>query len=377
MRFKTHLKIHLPRLAHNVEKLKAWAPRNEILFMIKADAYGHGMVPVVRFCAGELGLTEFGCASIGEALKLRLELAQNEFEIYVFSDLELDLPQCREAYGNKRILPVISCLEDLRLFFSDPMFASVPLCLKLNSGMNRLGFAENEIPELLSEMKRAGRRSIYHLMTHLASSSRAMKAADQNHQQAKKFEEMKGHFVAAGISIERTSMSNSGGILQNFGMEYSHIRPGLMLYGPSSLDPQDRGLSSWSGKTISDLDSYLIAAYPVAAGALIGYGGVAAPTAGVLAIIPMGYGDGLSTHYKNLQLTMGKYQGRSCGRINMDMTAFLFPAEAKDKIKVGDPCRLWGENPSEILQLADNNHTIPYEIFCQVSSRIPRLYSLN
>ena len=115
MRFNSSLNVDLNILGSNVDKLKKLAIGKDIVFMVKSNAYGHGLVPTVSFAVKELGLKEFGCASLAEACELRDSLKDDEFDIYVFSDLNLDLKNCAEYYVQRRILPVISQMEDLEL----------------------------------------------------------------------------------------------------------------------------------------------------------------------------------------------------------------------------------------------------------------------
>ena len=89
MHFRSRLNIKLSYLKENLEKLTALSPGKEILFMVKADAYGHGVIPVVRASFEDLGIKEFGVATLAESLKLRHELPDSQFEIYVFSDIGL------------------------------------------------------------------------------------------------------------------------------------------------------------------------------------------------------------------------------------------------------------------------------------------------
>jgi alanine racemase len=106
-----------PLLARRISrKLTTLAPEKEVLFMVKADAYGHGMIPIVKFSHEKLGIKEFGVATLEEALKLRKELPRSQFEIYVFSDLQLPITENKEKFKQNRIIPVIATKEDLDYF---------------------------------------------------------------------------------------------------------------------------------------------------------------------------------------------------------------------------------------------------------------------
>ncbi len=127
MRFGSQLEINLSALEKNHQKIKAICKSNEMIFMVKADAYGHGLIPIVRHSVTELGIKEFGCATLGEALHLRDELNDLEFEIYVFSDVQLELKECAEIYLNRRIIPVISNREDFDYILNDSNFNRFPI----------------------------------------------------------------------------------------------------------------------------------------------------------------------------------------------------------------------------------------------------------
>ena len=108
--------------------------------MVKADAYGNGLIPVSRFLVEECGIRKLGCASLGEALTLFGQCPQLETEMLVFSDTELKNPEAREAYLNQRIIPIVHSLSDLDIFLQ-PEFKKIPLYLKIDTGMSRLGLS--------------------------------------------------------------------------------------------------------------------------------------------------------------------------------------------------------------------------------------------
>ena len=110
MKFRSRLNIDLSIFAANLNCLKQIAPANDIIFMVKADGYGHGSKSIVNFSYNELNIKEFGTASLDEALLLRGELSKEEFELYVFSDIQISEKSNIELYLNHRIIPVISKL---------------------------------------------------------------------------------------------------------------------------------------------------------------------------------------------------------------------------------------------------------------------------
>ena len=276
------------------------APESKILFMVKADGYGHGMIPIARYAITELGIKEFGCATISEALKLREELNDLEFDIYVFSDIQLELFENADIYLKRRIIPVISNVSELEYILHTPEFKNFPICLKFNTGMNRLGLDPNNTPLIVNMLKKHGRNSVHHLISHYANASYPMDTNERNVFQRNRFVEIKKFFVDSGITLERTSQSNSGAIEQKVGFfdqGDTHIRPGLMMYGPTSLLPEYADSGHFEGRVVSKLETYIIRTFDVTAGTPIGYGSTICPHDGVVAVLAIGYGDGFSTRY--------------------------------------------------------------------------------
>ena len=378
MRYRTALHIDLAALAFNVAEIKRRCPSNEILFMAKSDAYGHGMIPMVRFAVLELGIKSFGLATIAEARVLREALPDLSFEAYVFSDTQYDLPELAQVYVGQRIIPVIADQAGLKFILGDPNLKHLPLCLKVNTGMNRLGFNAAEIDTVIKILQQAGRKSIYHLLSHFASSSSpALK--EKTLQQYEVFQVMKKTLQAGGISIERTSIANSGAIEQGIALGETHIRPGLILYGPTSFAAEERHLTTWQGRNVSRLETNVIRAYVASPGLEVGYGQTPVPEEGTIIIVALGYGDGIGRRWEGVDLPQ-KILGHSAkvfGRVNMDVAQIFIPQATNLSLRPGLPITLWGHNPQDILSISDQLATIPYELTCQLTPRVPRIYTLG
>lgn len=374
MRLRSCMEIDLSILASNFKSLKKICPNNEVLFMVKANAYGHGMIPIVKYSHFELGINEFGCASVGEALKLREELPDGKFEIYVFSDVQLVLEEAVEIYLNHRIIPVISNEKDLDFFLANSEFRHFPLCLKFNTGMNRLGIQDSKAEEVITKLKQAGRDEVYHLLSHFSSASLPMKTNKKNLDQKQRFKDLKEKFIDAGIRLKKTSLANSGAIEQGVGLEETHIRPGLMMYGPTSLIPKYRAESLWDGKLISSLETCIINSFPITKGTPVGYGATPCPGNGVIAIIALGYGDGFSTRYQGVELLYKGQVGKIVGRVNMDMAQVFFENGKIEDYKLGDKFVVWDHSSENFMRLCDQSRTIPYEAFIHITERVPKVY---
>ncbi|MBF0297181.1 MAG: alanine racemase [Oligoflexia bacterium] len=381
MRFKTCLKVNLSKLKENYLHLRELSPTNKILFVIKSNAYGHGIVPIVRFAVKELNIDSFGCASLGEAIFLRTSLPDLEFDLYVLSDFEFENKYNHQHLINKRIIPVISSIKSLKLILESSFCKHIPLCLKFDTGMSRLGIKLSELTETISLLKQHKKTTLFHIMSHFASSSSEITSSSAPYKQYERFKEIKKTLIENGFIIERSSIANSGAIEQKFALEETHIRPGLLLYGLSSLNKEFRlkqkTEQSWPGENISSLETHIIDFYKIKEGDAVGYGGPLAHKDGTLVYLAYGYGDGLLNLYNQLQVEHKGFVGKVIGRISMDMTALLFPTEAFEYLTVGEKIIIWDHSPSKILKIADTHNIIPYEILCGISDRVPRVYIIS
>ena len=370
MRHSTYLEVNLGMIAQNFKKIQELAPRAEIVPMVKSDAYGNGMIPISQFLVRECGVKKLGCGTLGEALRVSEECPDLKADVIVYSDTELHDTKLCEAYLNLNITPVLSQPRDLELVLTHPDFKKMPLIVKLNTGMNRLGFLKEELEPFIPRLKARG---IEHLMTHFARSSEVLKPGDKTHRQMDEFIAVKNMLMDAGVEVRSTSVSNSGAIEQKFGVDETFVRPGLMLYGPPSVtDP-----IIWNGQQSSRLVTKILSTFPVKKGVPVGYGVNVAPKDGHMAIIPIGYGDGLFTFASGTRLTINGQQGYIFGRISMDMAFILFDPEAESKIKVDDRIEFWNHDNRVITEIANQNKTIAYQLMCGISSRIPRIYKVK
>jgi alanine racemase len=363
MKFRSRLVVNLKNLDRNIQYIKQSSPNSKMIFMVKADAYGHGFTSIVRYVFTKLGINEFGCASIEEAKQLRSALPELKFDIFVFSDLQLENPENVEIYSNKRIFPVLANIDQLNFFLHQESFKYFPICLKFNTGMNRLGIEMSKLHEVIKLLKQHGRNSVYHLFTHLSNSTFSMTDDEKNLAQVNKHLEIETEFRTNNIIVENTSLANSGAIMQKSGFDKTHIRPGIMIYTYPNC--------------ISKLETTILHIFSAKQGMPVGYNSTPCPRDGVIAVIAIGYGDGFSTHYSGAHIQHQGMDGEIIGRINMDMTFVLFPLDADKKINVGDTVAIWGENEGDLLKFSNETKTITYELLCSLLPRIPRIYRLS
>lgn len=369
MRHSSFVEVNLSFLGENVERIKKLAPAAKLIPMVKADAYGNGLHPIVRFLAEECSIRNLGCATLGEALSIVEEFPKIKSNILVFSDAEFQDEKFRDAYLNLNITPVLHDPRDLNLALTLSECKRMPIVIKLNTGMNRLGFTAEDLIPFIPKLKSRG---IKHLMTHFSCSYYALKAGDKTHRQMSEFERIRKVLTDAGVSIEETSVANSGAIEQGFGISETYVRPGLMLYGPPSVEPR-----IWDGHQISRLVTKVLKTFQVKKGTPLGYGINVAGEDYFTIIVAMGYGDGLTTYASGTNIKINGYSGKIFARVNMDMAYIVFDPKVEGKIKVDDKIEIWGNDNRVITDLATQMKTIPYQLMCGISSRIPRVYKVK
>jgi alanine racemase len=369
MRHSSFLEINFKLLAENMEKIRRLSGKALVLPMVKADAYGNGLIPVTQFLVQEEKIKKIGVATLGEALKLTKECPDLDTEYIVFSDTEIADSTNRQAYQDYNITPVIHQPEDLNHFLSDSKMKDVPLIVKVNTGMNRLGFTLNELEACMPRLKTRG---IKHLMTHFAYSYVPQKSGDKTTRQLEEFSKVKKLLADGGVAVEETSVSNSGAIEQKIGIDETYVRPGLMMYGPYSVEPR-----LWDGHQISRLVTKVIKTFPVKKGTPVGYGINVAGEDGFVAVLPVGYGDGLPTFASGVKLTVNGFPCSIFARVNMDMCFLMFSPDVAGKIKTGDVVEIWNNDNRAISDIAAQMKTIPYAIMCGITGRIPRIYKIK
>lgn len=348
-------RIDTDALRHNLGQIRNRAPASKIMAVIKANAYGHGMVAIAQALADADSLA---VARVEEAIQLRE--AGIACPIVVLEGIcnadELGLA------GQHSLETVVHCREQIMLMEQNSG-SCADLWLKLDTGMNRLGFTAEEFGEAhrrLVNLPSANRDP--GLMSHFSSADLAEPATSQ--EQLRKFLE-----TTAGLPGER-SLANSAGILNIPASHLEWVRPGLSLYGVSPVagkTGQDLGL-----KPVMRFSTWLLATRNLVAGDTVGYGcrwRAARPTK--LGIAACGYGDGYPWALpEGTPLRVNGKHARLAGRVSMDMIAFDLGVDSDARI--GDEVLLWGETELPVEEIAAAAQSIPYELLCRVSERVSR-----
>lgn len=345
--------IDTAALRANLSAARDAAGGARVMAVIKANAYGHGIVPTARALAGA---DAFAVARMEEAAAIReAGLTQRLILLEgVFHGEQL------EQAASLEVELVVHSPEQMEMLEQYAGRHRFPVWLKIDTGMNRLGF----LPELAPELERrlaacASVSGSPRLMTHLASAD--AKSDPVTPAQIRRFTE-----ATAGMAGER-SIANSAGVMAWPESHSDWVRPGIMLYGVSPFEGRcgtDLGL-----RPVMTLASELIAIKRVPSGGRVGYGGVwTASRETRIGVAAIGYGDGYTRHLRSGTpvLVRGKIAPLA-GRISMDLITLNL--EEVPEAKVGDEVTLWGEG-LPVERLARSAGTIPYELLCGVTQRV-------
>jgi alanine racemase len=352
--------IRLGALEHNLDVIRQAAPDSKVIAVIKANAYGHGMVPVAQHLSH---VDAFAVARVTEAIELREHGIDSRIILLAgfMNTAELAIAV---QHGFE---PVVHSAEQLDLLdaCSD---GAVDVWLKFDTGMNRLGFDPADADTLKKRLRQSPGVKALRLMTHLASADEPGRQTTM--QQLDAFRPVVDGFEG-DVSIANTPATLGWPALANARAELgfegdSWIRPGIALFGISPFS--DRIGADLGLKPVMQFEARLIAIKPLRAGNRVGYkGAYTADSDTTLGIISAGYGDGYSRHFRSgTPVLVNGRRVPVIGNVSMDMIAVDLGDEPDDR--VGDIATLWGGGlpVEEVAPYAD---AIPYELVCGVMNR--------
>jgi alanine racemase len=341
-------------LRHNLQVIRRLAPKSRVMAVIKANAYGHGLIAVARALDAADALA---VARVDEGLALREAGIKTPI---VLLEGVLDAEQLEAAAAADFEL-VVHSHEQIELLRAAPGGVRFKVWLKLDSGMNRLGFKGEEFGPAHAALKQApALQEPINLITHIAS-------ADMPELPSTAEQLMVFAAATRALAGER-SIASSAALLGFPDSQADWVRPGLLLYGASPFRGStgaDHGL-----RPVMTLRSRVIAVKNLVVGEQVGYGGdwtATRPTR--LAIAAVGYGDGYprSASSGTPVLVNGEHAALA-GRVSMDMIA-IDTTNVGHAPKVGDPVVLWGEG-LPVEEVAVWAETIPYTLLCGINQRV-------
>ncbi|MEX5744400.1 alanine racemase [Massilia sp. X63] len=349
--------IHLDAMQHNLLRARAEAPHARIWAVVKANAYGHGLERGMRGFAQADGLA---LVETENALRLR-ELGWTKPILLLEGIFDAqDVPMLAEHNINS----AVHNIEQIKMLEYTRHYRPIDVHLKMNTGMNRLGFTPGEYEAAYRRLRAIPDvRHITH-MTHFAN------ADELEHPHLTMAEQVRRFQFGAGELPGERSLSNSGGVLHQSqlgeALRNDWVRPGIMLYGgtPGARSALDYGL-----RPTMTLRSEIIGIQQIEAGDTVGYGSRFEATGPMtIGVVACGYADGYPRHAPHgTPVLVDGVATTLVGRVSMDMmTVDLTPVA---NARIGSKVLLWGDG-LPIDEVAQAAGTIGYELMCALAQRV-------
>ncbi len=372
----TWAEVSLHKLARNFRAVQDHCgPEVTVCAVVKANAYGHGAVECARALEAA-GAAWLGVTSTEEGVRLREAGLRGRILLMTGfwrgEEADVLLHRLTPAVWQSESLDLLQAAADKH------GVERVPVHVKFDTGMSRLGVPAEETAAFLTRLRERPRIFVEGVFSHLASAE-VIDAADAE-QQEKRFREVLRRVEESGLRPRFAHMANSAAIAARRKLHFNFVRPGLSLYGytlpllSASGRPQEP--SALAVEPVLSWKTRIIGTREVPAGQGVGYNATHITIGPAkLAVLPLGYADGLNRHLSSLGrvLIRGKF-ANIVGRVSMDLTL----ADVTDiPCMVGDEVVLLGEQGGKRIDAwehATHSHTVPYEILCGIGARVPRRY---
>ena len=351
-------------LRHNAKIVRERVGSAEIVAVVKANAYGHGLIGVAETLADEAQL--FGVANLGEALALRKSFSH---PIVILGPA---LPAERSTIAERGFIPTISALEEAEDFNRVAHRSPVKVNFKIDMGMGRMGILEAEAWDVLKKVSAFPNIRIHSVSTHLPASG---EDADYTRSQLLRFGEIMKQFRAAIPLDYKAHVLQSAGVLafaESAGV-FDMVRAGIVLYGISPLSEFQHLL-----KPAMTWKTHICLVRDMPKGSSISYGRTfIAPRKMRVATLSAGYADGYPWHLSNRDAAV-LVRGQRCailGRVTMDL--MMIDVSKINNAQVGDEVVLLGRDGNDEIscsELAKTAGTIPWEITTRIGQRVNRVF---
>ncbi len=344
-------------LSNNLKKVRELAPKSKVMAVLKANAYGHGLIEAAQSISSAEG---FSVLSVSEAIELR----EYGFDQYIlllegfFSPYEVSI--CSQM----QIGAVVHNQQQIDYILKNKPKKPVDIHLKINTGMNRLGISPGHCNEILKLLENSPYVGNIILMTHFANADGPIGIDDQL---------MRFKKATDTFSNEK-SVANSAAIIKFKESHMDWVRPGIMLYGASPFE--DMTSKAIGLEPVMSMTSDIIAVQELNEGQSVGYGSAYVASKKItVGIVACGYADGYPRHAPSgTPIMVGGQKTFTVGRVSMDML-YADITELSD-IGIGSSVELWGNNVS-VDEVAKKANTVGYELLCAISSskRVPMEYN--
>lgn len=338
-------------LKHNLEVARKHANQSRVLAVIKANAYGHGLLRAAQALGDADG---FAVLDLDAAVRLREAGFRQRIVLLQGFFTSHELPVIAEH----RLTVVIHHQEQIAMLASVGLPVKIDAFLKINTGMNRLGISPSTFNDALDALRKNPLIGGITLMTHFACADEADGVAEQ----LARFQT-----VCRDTDLP-CSLANSAALLCFPQTHGDWVRPGIMLYGASPF--ADRGHEEFGLKPVMTLTSELIAVQQLQAGDAVGYG-AAFRSGGAkrVGIVACGYADGYPRHAPTgTPVLIDGARSQTLGRVSMDM--LCVDLSELPQAGVGSQVTLWGEGLA-VDEIARHAGTLGYELLCALAPRVP------
>lgn len=365
--------INLDALGHNMREIKKASKSEEVMAVVKADAYGHGAIDVAPVLL-ENGATSLAVAVITEALELRMEGI--EAPIMILGHTPLEYAEEIVAYDIQQTVFSLEYAKELSKE-AQKQNKKVKLHIALDTGMGRIGYLpqEESVGEIL-EISKLPNVSIMGIFSHFSSADEEDKSYTK--EQLQKFLNFTEKLKESGINPRILHIANSAAIIDLPDTHFQEVRPGIILYG--YLPSQEVNREVLNLRPVLTLKAKIVHLKTLEKDMYISYGrSFKTERKSIIATLPLGYADGYTRLLTNkAKAIAGGKLVPVVGRICMDQC--MLDVTEVPSLKVGDEVILLGEdegvhfNADDIAELLG---TINYEVLCMIGSRIPRVYIKN
>jgi alanine racemase len=372
----TRAEIDLTAFRHNLQNLRKYLdPQTRIMAVVKADAYGHGAVPCARIAVESGAANYLGAGVIEEGIELRENGLNAPILILgsIFPDEAEDLV--------RHNLATILCTQPLAQALSkeaEKQDKTVSVHIKVDTGMNRLGISPENLPALLDQVRNLKNLKIEAVSTHFSSADDEDLSVTQA--QLEEFQTALTILQKEGVHTPIVHCANTSALFKFPESHFNMVRPGLILYGvlpsPSLRPVIDQGENPF--QPVMQWKSQIILLKPIAKNQPVSYSGsFTTQRDSLIATLPIGYADGLHRMLSNkMDVLIRGRRAPQVGNICMDM--ILIDVTDIPDVQAGDEVVIFGRQGDEMIsveELAVKGKTIPYEILCSVSKRVPRIYT--
>ena len=360
--YRCWAEIDRSALRHNAKVVRDRIGSAELLAVVKANAYGHGMVGVAQVLADDAQL--FGVANLEEATTLRAALPH---PIIILGSA---VPQERSTIAERGFIPSVSTLEEAQDFDRLARGQPVAINFKVDTGMGRMGVVESEAVAVFKKVAALPKIKIHSVSTHMPVSN---EDADYTRDELSRFRKIVEQFRAEVPANYKAHVLQSAGVLAFADPVFDIVRGGIMLYGISPLPEFQKLL-----KPVMTWKTRIALVRDMPKGSSISYGRTfITPRQMRVATLSAGYADGYPRHLSNRGAAV-LVRGKRCallGRVTMDL--IMIDVSGIEDVDLGEEVVMMGRQGDEEIscaELAEKADTITWEIITRVGSRVPRIF---